>query len=204
MPTRFLCLHFLASLLKLICIAGHFQGYVDPGPQIQVYEVFVVLGLLSLSALFSGLNLGLMSLDIVGLEIVEGSGTKTESKYARALRPLRTKGNFLLCTLLLGNTAVNAVLAIFLGSMTSGVTGTLVSTFAIVCFGEIIPQSLCSRYGLAIGYYTRFIVIFFMFLIGIIAWPISAYVYLFAFSVSFSLSQNDKFFSLMFADCWTG
>jgi len=115
-----------------------------------------------------------MSLDIKGLEVVNGSGTKKEQIYARALLPLRAKGNFLLCTLLLGNTAVNAVLAIFLGSMTSGLMGTLISTFAIVCFGEIIPQSLCSRYGLAIGYYTRFIVIFFMFLIGIIAYPISA------------------------------
>jgi metal transporter CNNM len=60
-----------------------------------------------------------MSLDIKGLEVVNGSGTKKEQIYARALLPLRAKGNFLLCTLLLGNTAVNAVLAIFLGSMTS-------------------------------------------------------------------------------------
>ena len=51
------------------------------------------------------------------------------------------------CTLLLGNTLVNAQLAILTASITSGVLGGIISTVFILIFGEIIPQSFCSRYG---------------------------------------------------------
>jgi len=60
-------------------------------------------------------------------------------------------GNLLLCTLLLGNVAVNALLSILMADLTGGMTGFLVSTFAIVIFGEIVPQASCSRYPLEIG-----------------------------------------------------
>ena len=61
--------------------------------------------LLVLSALFSGLTLGLMSLDVIGLDILAQAGEPDERKYAKAILPVRSKGNLLLCTLLLGNTA---------------------------------------------------------------------------------------------------
>lgn len=135
---------------------------------------YVMIGvLLMLSGLFSGLNLGLMSLDAVGLDIVERSQDAEASKFATALKPVRAKGNFLLCTLLLGNTLVNALLAIFLADISGGVTGSLITTFGIVIFGEIIPQSICSRHGLAVGYYTRHLVLFFMVITAIISWPIA-------------------------------
>ncbi|EGB09117.1 hypothetical protein AURANDRAFT_16761, partial [Aureococcus anophagefferens] len=70
---------------------------------------------------------------------------------AATIQPLRKTGNLLLCTLLLGNTLVNAMIAILLSDMTSGVVGGLVTTALIVVFGEIIPQSVCSRYALRIG-----------------------------------------------------
>jgi metal transporter CNNM len=114
-----------------------------------------------------------MSLDQFGLQIVRNSGSVDEKRYANALLPLRKQGNFLLCTLLLGNTLVNALLAIFLAELTGGVVGSIVTTFSIVILGEIIPQSVCSRYGLYVGYQTRFIVIFFMVVCSVIAGPIA-------------------------------
>ena len=63
--------------------------------------------LLILSALFSGLTLGLMSLDVIGLDIIAQAGDPDERKYAKIILPVRSKGNLLLCTLLLGNTAGN-------------------------------------------------------------------------------------------------
>ena len=60
-----------------------------------------------LSGLFSGLTLGLMSLDMVSLEILAEGGDEQEREYAKKIIPIRSKGNLLLCTLLLGNTIVN-------------------------------------------------------------------------------------------------
>lgn len=54
--------------------------------------------------------------------------------------PVRANGNLLLCTLLLGNVAVNALLSIVLANLTSGVVGFILSTAIITLFGEIIPQ----------------------------------------------------------------
>lgn len=140
---------------------------------IPVYSIIVLGVLLVLSGLFSGLNLGLMSLDNVGLQIVLGSGDDDEKRYASGLLPLRSKGNLLLCTLLLGNTAVNAVLAILMAELVGGTIGSIAVTFGIVIFGEIIPQSVCSRNGLAIGYYTRYVVWAFLVVLWLIAAPIS-------------------------------
>ncbi|EEC46766.1 predicted protein, partial [Phaeodactylum tricornutum CCAP 1055/1] len=112
----------------------------------------IIIGvLISLSALFSGLTLGLMSLDKTGLEIVMHGDDVTNARYASDIFPVRENGNLLLCTLLLGNVAVNALLSIMMGDIAGGLIGFLSSTFLIVIFGEIIPQAACSRYALLIG-----------------------------------------------------
>jgi metal transporter CNNM len=108
----------------------------------------IVVVLICFSALFSGLTLGLMGLDKVGLQIVLGAGNmedatdiqKYQAKCAESIQPIREDGNGLLCTLLLGNVAVNAMLSILMADMTSGLMGFLISTIVIVIFGEIIPQ----------------------------------------------------------------
>jgi metal transporter CNNM len=47
---------------------------------------------------------------------------------------------------------VNESLPIVLHSQSSGGwTAVLLSTSLVVIFGEIIPQSICAKYGLAIG-----------------------------------------------------
>lgn len=114
-----------------------------------------------------------MSLDVIGLDIIAQAGEVEERKYAKAILPVRSKGNLLLCTLLLGNTAVNAFIAILLADLTDGPIGLVTSTLAIVTFGEIAPQAACSRHGLAIGAHTIWIVKCFIFLLFPFAWPIS-------------------------------
>ena len=67
--------------------------------------------MLSLASIrsFRGLTLGLMSLDMVSLEILAEGGEEQERKYYQQILPMRTKGNLLL-PLLLGNTMVNGEL----------------------------------------------------------------------------------------------
>lgn len=66
-----------------------------------------------------------------------------------------------------------AFLAIFLAGMTSGILALVLSSALIVIFGEIVPQAICSRYGLFIGaktiYFTRLLIFCFF----IFTYPIS-------------------------------
>lgn len=91
-------------------------------------KVLAVVLLLGLSAMFSGLGLGLMSLDLIGLEIVVAAGEdehasaeeRRNSEAARRIIPIRKKGNLLLTTLLLGNVSVNSLTSILMADLTSG------------------------------------------------------------------------------------
>lgn len=109
--------------------------------------IVVIVILLVLSAAFSGMNLGLMSLGPHELK----RKIKFGDKRAKRVYAVRKNGNLLLVTLLLGNVAVNSALSVFLGSFTVGLVAILISTALITLFGEIIPQAILSRYALAIG-----------------------------------------------------
>ncbi|NQT50011.1 DUF21 domain-containing protein [Candidatus Kuenenbacteria bacterium] len=129
----------------------------------------IVICLIGLSALFSGLTLGLLSLDRSELERKMSMG----DKRAKKVYAVRKRGNLLLCTLLLGNVAVNSVLAIFLGNITSGVVAGFSATGLILIFGEIIPQAAFSRYALIIGAKTAWLVKIFIVFLFPICFPIS-------------------------------
>ncbi|KAG7280949.1 hypothetical protein CRUP_022960 [Coryphaenoides rupestris] len=116
------------------------------------------------AGMFSGLNLGLMALDPMELRIVQSCGTEKEKKYARKIEPIRRKGNVL----------VNTTLTILLDDLIgSGIGAVVASTSGIVVFGEIVPQALCSRHGLAVGANTILVTKFFMLLTFPLSWPIS-------------------------------
>jgi len=123
-------------------------------------------------ALFSGLTLGLLALDPVTLKIV-AKGDTTNAKYAEKIMPIRAKGNRLLCTLLLGNVAVNCALSILLAQSTNWYVGFVLATMLIVIFGEIVPQAACSRYALWIGSGVIGIVRVLIIFLAPLAWPIS-------------------------------
>ncbi|VDL91030.1 unnamed protein product [Schistocephalus solidus] len=137
-------------------------------------QIVLIIVLFFLSGLFSGLNLGLMSLDKTELKIIETAGDPDEKRYAKAIRPVREKGNLLLCTVLLGNVLVNTSLTILMDNLTgSGLFAVIASTLGITLFGEIIPQAICSRHGLAIGAKTIWLTKLFMVLTFPLAFPIS-------------------------------
>ncbi|KAF5188512.1 hypothetical protein FRX31_021900 [Thalictrum thalictroides] len=101
--------------------------------------------------MMSGLTLGLMSLSIVDLEVLAKSGTPKDREHAVKILPVVRKQHLLLCTLLICNAAAMEALPIFLDGLITAWGAILISVTLILLFGEIIPQSVCSRYGLAIG-----------------------------------------------------
>ncbi|XP_072410367.1 metal transporter CNNM2-like [Chiloscyllium punctatum] len=137
-------------------------------------QVILTALLLVLSGMFSGLNLGLMALDPMELRIVQNCGTESERRYARSIEPIRRQGNYLLCSLLLGNVLVNTTLTVLLdGLLGAGWVTVVASTVGIVILGEIVPQALCSRHGLAVGARTVLLTKFFMVLTFPLSYPIS-------------------------------
>lgn len=131
---------------------------------------YIVSGLLVLlSGLFSGLTIGLMSLNKTELQ----RKIKLGDKSAKKVYAVRKNGNFLLTTLLVGNVAVNATISILLESIAGGLIAGVISTFLIVIFGEIIPQALFSRYALETGERLVFLVRLFMIITFPISYPIA-------------------------------
>ena len=111
---------------------------------IEWWRLLIIILLILLSGLFSGLTLGLLGLDTKNLELLtmgpfENAEAEKQAEYAKRILPVRKKGNLLLCTLLLGNVAVNSLLAILMADITSGLVGFALSTALIVIFGEITP-----------------------------------------------------------------
>jgi metal transporter CNNM len=132
-------------------------------------EYLITIVLVILSALFSGLTLGLLTLDVQSLKRRAQHGDVNAEK----IYPIRKNGNLLLTTLLLGNVAVNTTLSLFLGSIASGLVAGLVATSLIVLFGEILPQAVISRHALWFGAKTIWFTKIFIFLFYPVAFPIS-------------------------------
>lgn len=138
--------------------------------------IVIIIILHILSGMFSGLTLGLMALDLTELRIVQRCGTEKERKYATKIEPLRRKGNYLLCSLLIGNVLVNTSLTTLVDRLVGeNIIGIVASTVSIVLLGEILPQALCSRHGLAVGANTIFLTRLVILLTFPVAYPISKF-----------------------------
>ncbi|XP_024028345.1 DUF21 domain-containing protein At2g14520 isoform X2 [Morus notabilis] len=114
-------------------------------------RIVIIIALVLFAGLMSGLTLGLMSLSLVDLEVLAKSGTPTDSSHAEKILPVVRKQHLLLCTLLICNAAAMETLPIFLDNLVTAWGAILLSVTLILLFGEIIPQAVCSRYGLAVG-----------------------------------------------------
>ncbi len=84
----------------------------------------------------SGLTMGLLSLDIMSLEVLKRGGEPKEKKYARRILMLVKRHHLLLVTLLLANAVAVETMPIFLNMITLEIVAILVSVTAVLLFGE--------------------------------------------------------------------
>ncbi|XAR57186.1 hypothetical protein NMG60_11025239 [Bertholletia excelsa] len=124
------------------------------------------------AGIMSGLTLGLMSLGLVDLEILQRSGTPAEKKQAAAILPVVQKQHQLLVTLLLCNAIAMEALPIYLDKLVNQFLAILLSVTFVLAFGEVIPQAICTRYGLAVGANFVWLVRILMIICYPIAYPI--------------------------------
>ena len=83
------------------------------------------------------------------------------------------KHHWLLVTLLLCNAAAMEALPLFLDRLVSPYVAIMLSVTAVLLFGEVIPQAVCSRYGLAIGSFLSPMVKFLIYATSPISYPLA-------------------------------
>jgi metal transporter CNNM len=97
------------------------------------------------SAICSGLNIAVMSLDIGDLR----RKAKLGNRQAKRVLPLRQRTHLTLASILLTNVAAVSATSLVLNQRLDGWVAGLVSTLLIVIFGEVMPQALFSKNPLA-------------------------------------------------------
>ncbi|KAL6948964.1 hypothetical protein ACO0QE_001445 [Hanseniaspora vineae] len=140
-----------------------------------VAYLLVAMLLIVLGGIFAGLTLGIMGQDEVYLKVISVSGTARERKASLKILELLNRGkHWVLVTLLLSNVITNETLPIVLDRIAGGGwQAVLGSTVSIVIFGEIIPQSVCVRYGLEIGAFFQPFILVLMYIMYPVVKPIS-------------------------------
>jgi metal transporter CNNM len=113
-------------------------------PNIALISLEVFLLVLA-SAICSGLNIALMSLDMADLR----RKAKLGDTRAKRVLPLRKKVHLTLGSILFTNVAAVSASSLVLDQVLEGWMAGLVSTILIVVFGEVMPQALFSKNPLA-------------------------------------------------------
>lgn len=113
--------------------------------------IAIIILLLALSAIFSGLTIGLLKLDTNYLE----RKIKLGNKDAEKIYEIRKNGNLLICTLNFANTLINVVITTLMNKISPvtdsnnyvGILITFCTAAGIFLFAEILPQALFSKYA---------------------------------------------------------
>lgn len=104
----------------------------------------LVTMLLGVSAICSGLNVALMSLQLKDLQ----HKAKAGNLQAKKVLPLRHNTHLTLAAILLTNVAAVSATSLVLEDALSGLLAGIITTLLMVTFGEIFPQALFSRQAL--------------------------------------------------------
>lgn len=145
---------------------------VLPSKSLILYILSVTF-LVLLSAVLSGLSLGLLSLDKLSLEILRNSGDTKRRAQAERIMKLTQDQHRLLISLLLWDMTVDMTLAVFLDRLLSPILTIIFSVTLLLIFTEIVPQAVAKKYGLQIGSSSFYFVNFLLFTMYPIAYPLA-------------------------------
>ncbi|KAH0623074.1 hypothetical protein JD844_031003 [Phrynosoma platyrhinos] len=108
--------------------------------------------LLALLALLRTLQLGTLWLEPVELYVLRDCGSESEREAAKTLEPVRQRGTFVLCSLLLLSSLANAALVVLfyraVGLLAPAVLGVAGLVFLLA---EVLPFAVSSRWGLLLA-----------------------------------------------------
>ncbi len=127
--------------------------------------IFQVLFLLTFSAICSGLNVGIMSLQPADLK----RKAKLGDKRAKRVLPYRKNSHLTISGIVFTNVALISANALVIDTRLNGFAAGLLSTLLIVVFAEVLPQAWFSRY--ALSFCSRFA--WLLRLMIIVSYPIS-------------------------------
>ncbi|HXR50118.1 MAG TPA: CNNM domain-containing protein [Verrucomicrobiae bacterium] len=115
------------------------------GPGSTALIIIIVIILIIFSAVCSGLNIAVMSLDLADLR----RKAKLGNRGAKRVLPLRKQAHLTLASILLSNVAAVSATSLVLDQRLNGWLAGLLGTLLIVIFGEVMPQALFSKNPLA-------------------------------------------------------
>ncbi|KAL5567886.1 hypothetical protein UlMin_024461 [Ulmus minor] len=134
----------------------------------------VSMALMLFACITSSLTLGLLSFSKVDLEVLIKADQPQAQKYAAKILQLVKNEHLLLCTLLVAKSLDwRYALSIFMDTIFPIWIALFISIIFVLVFAEIIPQALCSRYGLSVGAKLFVLVQLLMVLFFPVAYPIS-------------------------------
>ena len=107
--------------------------------------ILEVAALIILSAICSGLNIAIMSLQVDDLK----RKAKIGNIQAAKVLPFRRNVHLSLAAILFTNVGAISATSLVLGDMFAGIIAGSISTVLIVIFGEILPQAIFSKRALA-------------------------------------------------------
>lgn len=115
-----------------------------------------------------------MSISKTEMQIWVNSDSEYERRVARPILDILNNHHLLLSTLLLSNSLSLEALPIFLDKIVPSYLAIIISTVAVVVFGEVIPQAYATgQHKVTIGYYCAPFIRFLQFILYVFVRPIT-------------------------------
>lgn len=147
-------------MLAAVLVSYTLQKKIIEEPLIPASSpLFYIYALISFflacfAGICSGLTVGFMSISKTEMQIWLNSDNEYERKVAKPILEILNNHHMLLSTLLLSNSLSLEALPIFLDKIVPSYMAIIISTIAVVVFGEVIPQAYCTgSHKVTIGFF---------------------------------------------------